>query len=141
MKTTRREFAVGAFAAAGVVLAEGCASFGVKDGDPVVGEAYPAWESGHFQIHMIYTGVAESQLIIFPDGTSILIDCGDQSFLIIKITNKCTSPSVTGATTKDDKVFHGIGLKSVKQIIDQYDGNFDLTFEDGLAVAKIMIQN
>lgn len=64
-----------------------------------------------------------------------------QSFLIIKITNKCTSPSVTGATTKDDKVFHGIGLKSVKQIIDQYDGNFDLTFEDGLAVAKIMIQN
>ena len=77
MKTTRREFAVGAFAAAGVVLAEGCASFGVKDENPVVGEAYPAWKPGRFQIHMIYTGVAESQFLIFPDGTSILIDCGD----------------------------------------------------------------
>ena len=44
---------------------------------PVVGKAYPAWSPGRFQIHMIYTGVAESQFLVFPDGTSILIDCGD----------------------------------------------------------------
>ena len=77
MKTTRREFAVGAFATAGVTFAGGCSYICGKDGDLVVGEVYPAWRPGHFQIHMIYTGVAESQFLIFPDGTSMLIDCGD----------------------------------------------------------------
>ena len=77
VKTTRREFAVGAFAAAGVTFAGGCSCICGKDGDPAVGEVYPAWKPGHFQIHMIYTGVAESQFLLFPDGTSILIDCGD----------------------------------------------------------------
>ena len=79
MEKTRRDFlkGTGAFAAAGVMFAGGCSWKGGKDGGPVVGEAYPVWRPGHFQIHMIYTGVAESQLLIFPDGTSILIDCGD----------------------------------------------------------------
>ena len=77
MKMTRRDFAAGAFAAAGVTFA-GCG--GRNESRPsraVVGEPYPAWMAGHFQIHMIYTGVAESQFLIFPDGTSLLIDCGD----------------------------------------------------------------
>lgn len=77
MKMTRRDFAAGAFAAAGVTFA-GCgrkAATAAKGA--VVGEPYPAWMPGHFQIHMIYTGVAESQFLIFPDGTSLLIDCGD----------------------------------------------------------------
>ena len=87
MKPTRRDFIkeAGAFAAAGVVFA-GCErlkdSTGANgtDGDMgelVVGKPYPAWVPGHFQIHQIYTGVAESQLLVFPDGTSMLIDCGD----------------------------------------------------------------
>ncbi len=64
--TTRRTFcsSVAAFAAAG-----GRAL-------PVaVGDA--AWKRGHFQIHQIYTGVCESFLLVFPDGTSMLLDCGD----------------------------------------------------------------
>ena len=32
---------------------------------------------GAFQIHFIYTGVAESSFLIYPDGTSLLLDCGD----------------------------------------------------------------
>ena len=35
------------------------------------------WTAGHFQIHGIYTGVGESLYLVFPDGTSALIDCGD----------------------------------------------------------------
>ena len=87
MKPTRRDFIkdTGAFAAAGVVFAgcerlKGSTGADGADGDMgelVVGKPYPAWASGHFQIHQIYTGVAESQLLIFPDGTSMLIDCGD----------------------------------------------------------------
>ena len=35
------------------------------------------WSAGHFQVHFIYTGVAESLFLLFPDGTSALLDCGD----------------------------------------------------------------
>ena len=77
MKMTRRDFAAGAFAAAGVTFA-GCGRKAeVAAKGAIVGEPYPAWTPGHFQIHQIYTGVAESQFLIFPDGTSLLIDCGD----------------------------------------------------------------
>lgn len=64
-----------------------------------------------------------------------------QSFLIIKIINKCTIPPKTSETTKRDRSMHGIGLKSVRQIIEDYDGEFDLIFKNGQAIAKIMIQN
>ena len=37
----------------------------------------PAWTAGHYQIHFIYTGRSECMLHIFPDGTSMLLDCGD----------------------------------------------------------------
>ena len=77
MKMTRRDFAAGAFAAAGVTFA-GCGRKAeVAAKGAIVGEPYPVWTPGHFQIHQIYTGVAESQFLIFPDGTSLLIDCGD----------------------------------------------------------------
>lgn len=36
------------------------------------------WHDGHFQAHFIYTGVGESVFFIFPDGTTMLMDCGDQ---------------------------------------------------------------
>ena len=38
-----------------------------------------AWHRGQFQVHFIYTGVAESMFLIFPDGTSMLLDCGDHN--------------------------------------------------------------
>ena len=37
----------------------------------------PKWRPGMFQIHFIYTGVAESMFLIFPDSTTMLLDCGD----------------------------------------------------------------
>ena len=45
--------------------------------DPAVGKPWPGWQKGHFQVHFIYTGVAESMFWIMPDGTSLLLDCGD----------------------------------------------------------------
>lgn len=38
-------------------------------------------------------------------------------------------------TTKSDTIFHGIGIKSVKHILEAYDGEFSLVFEDGMATA------
>ena len=72
----RREFIRGSFAAGVGASALGCA---LKRGldDPQVGQAWRGWTPGHFQIHTIYTGVAESLFLIFPDGTTMMIDCGD----------------------------------------------------------------
>lgn len=36
-----------------------------------------SWRSGHYQIHYIFTGRGESMFHIFPDGTTMLLDCGD----------------------------------------------------------------
>ena len=46
---------------------------------PLAGKKLPAWKPGEFQVHFIYTGVAESQFWIMPDGTTMLIDCGDHA--------------------------------------------------------------
>jgi len=38
---------------------------------------YPGWRRGEFDIHFIQTGVGEQTFFIFPDGTTMLLDCGD----------------------------------------------------------------
>jgi len=67
MNATRRQFVAGA--ASGLLA--GCAG--------LPGEPSLAWRRGHFQIHVIYTGTAESMFLIFPDSTSMLLDCGDSN--------------------------------------------------------------
>ena len=44
---------------------------------PMAGKPLPPWKPGEFQVHFIYTGVAESMFWILPDGTTMLLDCGD----------------------------------------------------------------
>lgn len=38
---------------------------------------FPKWQAGEMEIHHIYTGRGESVFCIFPDGTNMLIDAGD----------------------------------------------------------------
>ena len=40
---------------------------------------WPGWRPGEFQAHFIHTGVAESVFFVFPDSTTMLLDCGDQA--------------------------------------------------------------
>ena len=65
----------------------------------------------------------------------------EKNFLLINVINKCSKTSNSTETTKVDKVKHGIGLKSVSNTVKEYDGDFNLSFEDGQAIASIMIQN
>lgn len=58
-----------------------------------------------------------------------------QSLLIIEISNVCTKKIISAVTTKEKKVFHGIGLRSVRDIVDEYDGGFSLKIENGFAKA------
>ena len=56
-------------------------AFALGKGDSEASRPWKGWKKGHFQVHSIYTGVAESMFLIFPDGTSMLLDCGDQDAL------------------------------------------------------------
>jgi len=42
-----------------------------------VGETLPPWSEGVLDIHQIHTGRGNAALLIFPDGTSLLVDAGD----------------------------------------------------------------
>ena len=59
--------------------------------------------------------------------------------LIIAISNKCSSISTSFETSKPDKMFHGIGLRSVKKIVNKYNGEFSTEYLDNTFIAKVMI--
>ena len=69
MKLNRREFLARSAATAAAGVVGGCASCGV-------GTIYPGWRPGEMDIHFIHTGEAECTFFIFPDGTTMLLDCG-----------------------------------------------------------------
>lgn len=77
----RRDFIKASMLSAGAVAmgsVEGCSVTGEeKTSGLVPGQKWTGWKKGHFQIHFIYTGVGESAFYIFPDGTTMLLDCGD----------------------------------------------------------------
>ena len=68
---TRREFVAGGMAALAVPWIGGCRT------DGTVGSTLPGWKPGELDIHFIHTGVGEQTFFIFPDGTTMLLDCGD----------------------------------------------------------------
>ena len=63
---TRKDFMLGTVAMCMV----GCRSSGG-------GGSYPGWKPGEMDIHFIHTGCGEQTFFIFPDGTTMLLDCGD----------------------------------------------------------------
>ena len=42
-----------------------------------VSKTLPPWKEGYLDIHHIHAGVNVATFMIFPDGTTMLIDCGD----------------------------------------------------------------
>lgn len=74
----RREFIKSAaFLSAIGLLGDWREAFAAGCRDISAGKKWKEWQKGHFQVHFIYTGVAESLFLILPDGTSMLLDCGD----------------------------------------------------------------
>ena len=66
MQTFIYLFAIGLF-----LFSTGCSA------QPKIGQTFPQWQQGELEIHHIYTGRGESNFLILPDGTSLLIDAGD----------------------------------------------------------------
>lgn len=65
-------------------------------------------------------------------------------YVCIKITNVCTRPVkfVDGlpVTSKEDKKFHGYGIKSMEYIAEKYGGNMVVHLENSLFTVKIIIK-
>lgn len=40
----------------------------------------PQWQEGYMDIHLIATGRGDASFVIMPDGTKMLIDCGDVGY-------------------------------------------------------------
>ena len=70
-KLGRREFLSRSAAAAALGAIGGCATVGDE-----IGRTYPGWRPGELDIHFIHTGTSENTFLIFPDGTTMLLDCG-----------------------------------------------------------------
>lgn len=68
----RRAFIAGAVLAAG---AAPCAALAAAES----AKTLPKWKRGEFQVHFIHTGVGEANFLIYPDGTTMLVDCGDHA--------------------------------------------------------------
>ena len=69
-------------------------------------------------------------------------------FSLITVTNSCDKEPLTDrhgnlVTSKSDKKSHGIGTKSIKRIVDSYDGNINYKFDKEFSVfsTSIMLKN
>lgn len=64
-----------------------------------------------------------------------------KSYIVIVITNKFTGYNPQLKSTKLDKEFHGMGIKSVKQIVKKYDGEFVTEQDKDKFTVKVMLNN
>jgi len=54
----------------------------------------PPWEKGFMDIHHISTGRGNSTFLVFPNGTSMVIDCGDMSETQPRVLSERNTPIV-----------------------------------------------
>ena len=58
----------------------------------------PQWEEGYLDIHHIQTGRGNATFVVFPDATTLLIDCGDMSPLRDRTLSDRNTPLVPNDT-------------------------------------------
>ena len=73
----RRVFLKTAAGAAAIIYLGSCGD--AQSQGNAVGKVLKPWKKGQLQVHFIYTGVGESMFWILPDGTTMLLDCGDHN--------------------------------------------------------------
>lgn len=68
-----------------------------------------------------------------------------KGYLVIYIKNSIQASVVIKkkymiATTKEDKIHHGYGLKNIKEVVEKYEGVLKLTSDNGSFILEIMIK-
>lgn len=78
-KENRREFLKKCSLSAGTIMLSGTiGALSVQGNSDEIGKPLSAWKEGEMDIHYIYTGVGENMFLIFPDGTSMVLDTADR---------------------------------------------------------------
>ncbi len=78
------------------------------------------------------------------DEKFVVIDiAADYSRIKIRIENSSMPIDVKAGfkTSKKDSVNHGFGIKSIKNSLRKYNGIYDLTYDDGITVCQILMDN
>jgi beta-lactamase superfamily II metal-dependent hydrolase len=78
------------FAVLSILIFLSCIAFPQEEG-----KVMAQWKNGEMEIHHIYTGRGECVFCIFPDGTTMLIDAGDEG--------PYTDPRTTRASPDDSR--------------------------------------
>lgn len=90
---------------------------------------------------------AIEHVIMIPDTEKRLIHisvAARKNFVFIKIENYCVSDIVKNeekliASTKSDKSNHGFGLRSIKNVVEKYDGSVDVGVNNNWFELKILL--
>ena len=66
----------------------------------------------------------------------------EKNFIVIKIVNKYSRELPNEMkSTKNDKVFHGIGIRSVRDIVQKYNGEFSIIKKNDEVIVQILLLN
>lgn len=66
----------------------------------------------------------------------------NKEYLIINIKNTCRSDLISeNLETKKNKKWHGIGIKSIKETANRYEGNVVLEHKDDIFTTKVILKN
>lgn len=76
------------------------------------------------------------------NGNVSIVIKQQKKFIIIKVKNSYDGNKNNELqTTKKDKEYHGIGLKSIKRIVEKYQGEFELEFKEKEVEATALLLN
>lgn len=76
------------------------------------------------------------------NGNVSIVIKPQKKFIIIKVKNSYDGNKNNELqTTKKDKEYHGIGLKSIKRIVEKYQGKFELEFKEKEVEATALLLN
>lgn len=75
---------------------------------------------------------------------SVTVDAKD-GFVKVRISNNAVAAPVIAdgkiVTTKLDKLLHGFGLESIRQLAQKYDGHSSLEYQDYVVTLKVILKN
>lgn len=85
----------------------------------------------------------EASKISSKKEINLIIDRRNEKYMIIKISNYSeSSPKIKGntiITSKENKMFHGIGTKSIERIVKRYDGNIKCNYSEDEHIFSVTI--
>lgn len=106
-------------------------------------EKIPGMDLGVMFYNLLNNAVEACQKVDGKREISLKVETY-RNYMRCKLSNSICEPVLVGNpnldTTKDDKDLHGYGLKSVRQIIEKYDGGYSVSEEDGVLTQVILLK-